>query len=481
METYTGQNMGGQDGSQEIERSLKRDDFRPAMKSEAILHVLSRPSLSYWQDAWMRFKKNKQALFSMYLIVGMILFTVAGPWIWQRDPSSQDLHLNSSAPILHATAVVVEPVEAWDGVTSSDVPEVPTENIDGLPAVTGLEFVGIPSTEVIRFKWSPVAGAAGYSVYRNEFAPTEGVLGVPLGDVTGGNRVSYEDSNNIDFNDYYYTVVAKNLNGEESTQVATIKASVRRTLTLEEAKVLNPDIKLGEEVRLKAYPFGTDTLGRDLFVRMMHGGRISLFVGFFASFLYILLGVMIGGISGYYGGRVDYWLMQFTDFVIGLPFLLFMILLSVVFAVGPGESSITPLMIALVILAWTGPARLVRGQVLQLRESEFVLAARLMGATPFYLLIRHLVPNLIGVILVSLTSGIPGAIFTEAFLSFIGLGVAPPQSSWGSMCSEGLQTLLTHPHEFFFPAFFISLTVLAFNLMGDGLRDALDPRLRSTE
>jgi oligopeptide transport system permease protein len=173
--------------------------------------------------------------------------------------------------------------------------------------------------------------------------------------------------------------------------------------------------------------------------------------------------------------------MRITDFVLALPFLLFMILFKVVFGAGPGESGIGPMMVAMVALSWTGAARLTRGQVLKLREDEFVQAARLLGAGPAYVVVRHLLPNTLGVILVSLTFAIPSAIFTEAFLSFIGMGVAPPTPSWGSMCSDGIKTILVHPHEFFVPAAAISLAVLAFILLGDGLRDALDPRLRSVE
>jgi oligopeptide transport system permease protein len=213
----------------------------------------------------------------------------------------------------------------------------------------------------------------------------------------------------------------------------------------------------------------------------MSGARVSLFIGFTAPFVFILMGVLVGGISGYFGGRVDHWLMRITDFVLALPFLLFMILFKVAFGSGPGESGIGPMLVAMIVLSWTGAARLTRGQVLQLRESEFVQASRLLGARRIYLLLRHLLPNTLGVILVSLTFGIPSAIFTEAFLSFIGMGVAPPTPSWGSMCNDGIKTFLVHPHEFLFPAAAISVTVLAFNLLGDGLRDALDPRMRSVE
>jgi len=168
-----------------------------------------------------------------------------------------------------------------------------------------------------------------------------------------------------------------------------------------------------------------------------------------------------------------------ADFVIALPFLLFMILLRIAFGIAPGESGIAPLVIALVLLSWPSTARLVRGQVLQLREEPYVDAARLAGAGNFYLVVRHLLPNMLGVILVTLTFAIPNAIFTEAFLSFIGMGVTPPATSWGAMSSDGVQHLFVHPSELILPAVCISVTVLAFNLLGDALRDAVDIRVRT--
>jgi oligopeptide transport system permease protein len=162
--------------------------------------------------------------------------------------------------------------------------------------------------------------------------------------------------------------------------------------------------------------------------------------------------------------------------VVALPFLLFMILFKVAFGIGPGESGVGPMLVAMVLLGWPSPARLVRGQVLALRNLPYVQAARLMGAGTGYIVLRHMTPNVLGVLLVSLSFAIPSAIFTEAFLSFIGLGVVPPTPSWGSLCNDGIRSMLTHPHELVVPATFISLTVLAFNLLGDGLRDALDVR-----
>jgi oligopeptide transport system permease protein len=197
--------------------------------------------------------------------------------------------------------------------------------------------------------------------------------------------------------------------------------------------------------------------------------------------LFVAFGVAYGSLAGFLGGRVDQIMMRFADFVIALPFLLFMILFKIAFGIGPGQSGILPMIVALVMLSWPGTARLVRGQILQVREEGYVNAARLLGARTDYLVLRHMIPNTMGVILVTLTFAVPSAIFTEAFLSFIGMGVAPPTPSWGGMSNEGIKSMLIHPHELLFPAIMISVTVLAFNLLGDGLRDALDAKMRSRE
>jgi oligopeptide transport system permease protein len=440
---------------------------------------LSRPSLSYWEDAWLRIKKNKPALFSLALVSLLIIFVTVGPWIWRVDSAFQNSSLISTSPSLGTSALVVDDVEPWEGITEKKVLETPLTNIENLSAPKDFKTLDIPNTHSVRLQWRAVTGASGYSLYRNEILPTAENLGLPLGDVAGGNHTSFEDASTLQVKNYYYTLKAKNLNGDESANLAVLKVGIIRALTLSEASLLNSEVKVGEKVKIPATPLGTDALGRDMLARLMSGGRVSLFIGFFAAFLYVLLGVLIGGIAGYAGGRTDAWILRGIDFVSGLPFLLFMILLKVVLSVGPGESGIFALMVALIILSWVGTARLVRGQIFQLRESEFVQASRLMGAKSNYILLRHLIPNLLGIIIVSLTFEIPTSIFTEAFLSFIGLGVASPATSWGAMCTDGLSTLLTQPHEFFLPAAFITITVLAFNILGDGLRDALDPRMRA--
>ena len=219
--------------------------------------------------------------------------------------------------------------------------------------------------------------------------------------------------------------------------------------------------------------FGCDMFGRDLFVRVAYGARISLAVGFIASFISLFIGVVYGGVSGYKGGRIDEVLMRVVDVIYSVPAMIYVILLMVV--VGPGLKSI---FITLGISYWAPMARMVRAEVMRIKSEEFVIAARVTGASPSRILFRHIIPNAMGAVLVTLTFSVPGAIFTEAFLSFVGLGVSAPMASWGVLCSESVPAMAIYPWQLFFPAVAISVTILAFNFLGDGLRDALDPKLR---
>ena len=219
--------------------------------------------------------------------------------------------------------------------------------------------------------------------------------------------------------------------------------------------------------------FGTDNLGRDLFLRAFEGGRVSLMIAFAAVFVNLIVGLIYGGISGYIGGAVDTIMMRIVEIVNGIPYLIVVILLMMVLPKG-----IFTMVVAYGITGWTGMARLVRGQVLQLKSQEYVLAANALGVSPFKIIMRHMIPNTIGIIIVAITFDIPGYIFSEAFLSYIGLGIQPPDTSWGALASAAQQNFMFYPYQLFFPSLMIALTMLSFTLLGDGLRDALDPKLR---
>lgn len=225
-----------------------------------------------------------------------------------------------------------------------------------------------------------------------------------------------------------------------------------------------------------AHWLGTDALGRDLWVRVWMGARVSLTIGLTAALINSVIGTVIGGFCGYYGGKLDMIVMRLIDVIYGIPSLIVCILVMIV--LGSGMQS---LIIAMVITGWAGSCRFTRGEVLRLKEQEFVLAARVMGEPVFHIIVRELIPNIMGLLITNLAMAIPGAIFQEAFLSYIGLGISPPQASWGVLAKDGTAMLRIAPHMLFVPAFFICTTVLALNQLGNGLRDAFDPRLRGTE
>ncbi len=235
------------------------------------------------------------------------------------------------------------------------------------------------------------------------------------------------------------------------------------------------------------HPFGTDNLGRDMLVRTMIGTRISLAIGVFCAIVVVIIGTVVGAISGYFGGWIDNVVMRICEVLYSIPDVLVIIILQISlksaldallpnFAMG---TAIVSVFIVFALLYWVSMARMVRGQILSLKQQEYVLAARALGASSGRIITKHLIPNAVGTILVTAMFQIPSAIFTESFLSFMGLGVAAPMASLGSLASKALDGLASYPYLMLFPAAMIGLIILSFNLFGDGLRDALDPRLRS--
>lgn len=222
------------------------------------------------------------------------------------------------------------------------------------------------------------------------------------------------------------------------------------------------------------YWFGTDELGRDIFARIWVGGRVSIIIGLVGAFISMVVGSVYGAVSAYAGGAIDNLMMRIVEVLNSVPYLLVVILIQVFFK----ERSLGTMIFALTLTGWLGMARMVRGQLLSLKNQDFVMAAQTLGVSSRKIILRHLIPNTLSVIIVSVTFAIPGYIFSEAFLSYLGIGIASPMTSWGAMASAAQQKFLFYPYQLFFPSLMIALTMLAFTLLGDGLRDALDPRLR---
>ena len=232
------------------------------------------------------------------------------------------------------------------------------------------------------------------------------------------------------------------------------------------------DLQRGASPPSRDHWFGTDALGRDLFSRCLYGGQISLAVGIVGTLVSLVIGVLYGAIAGYRGGRTDELMMRFVDFMYSLPYLFLVIILLVFFS-----SSIVMLFVALGLVQWLTMSRIVRGQVLSLKNAEFVQAARLSGTGPLAIVFRHLLPNMVGPIVVYATLTVPTVILQEAFLSFLGLGVQPPRSSWGTLINDGAGVMGLFPWMLIFPALILAAVLFSLNFLGDGLRDALDPRL----
>jgi len=338
---------------------MKHDLQKPPADSFERVHIdasqaerISKPSLSFWQDAWLRIRKNKAAIVSIFILAFIIIMAFVGPMISPHDAETQT-------------------------ITHANLP----------PKVPGLEKLGA----------------------------FDGV------GILAGKEVDLYELKKVDT--YYW--------------------------------------------------FGTDGLGRDLFSRVWEGTQISLLIAFVAAIIDMVIGVVYGGISGYYGGRVDDIMQRIVEILYGIPTLVIVILMLLV--LDPG---ITAIIIAITLTGWIGMSRIVRGQVLKFKNQEFVLASRTLGATNGRIISKHILPNILGIIIINTMFTIPSAIFFEAFLSFIGLGLQAPDASLGTLINDGYKLIKFQPHILLYPSIILSLLMIAFNLLGDGLRDALDPKMK---
>jgi oligopeptide transport system permease protein len=337
--------------TQNIE-NLPAESFKRVTVDSDLAEKISKPSLSFWQDAWLRIRKNKAAIVSTVLLVLILIMAFIGPVLSPHDAEVQT-------------------------ITHANLP----------PKIQGFENLG--------------------------FMDGVGTL--------GGKEIDLYEMKKVDA--YYW--------------------------------------------------FGTDGLGRDMFSRVWEGTQVSLFIAFFAAFIDMVVGVIYGGISGYYGGRVDDMMQRIVEILYGIPNLIVVILMIMVM-----EPGITAIIIAISLTGWIGMSRIVRGQVLRYKNQEFVLASRTLGASNNRIIGKHLLPNILGIIIINTMFTIPGAIFFEAFLSFIGLGLQPPAASLGTLINDGFRLVQFQPHILLFPSVVLSLLMIGFNLLGDGLRDALDPKMK---
>ena len=377
------------------------------------LQQISRPSHTYWQDAWRMLRKNILAMIGLFTIICIALIAIFVPMFSEVSYSDQKPGLGNIPPRFEITKL-------WDDQYVYVHNEYKLIEVSQKGEVIGaLETIGEDMA---------------FSTKTYELDGKEVVL------------------------DYSYAKRAKKNGG------------VKYKIFVEGKEIDTTPIK---KVSNKSNVLGTDRLGRDLWIRILYGARISLTVGLVASLVNLLIGVIYGGIAGYEGGKIDNIMMRIVDVINSVPSLLIVILLMVIYKPG-----LTTIIVTIGFIYWVGMARLVRGQVLSLKEQEFVLAARTIGVSKLKIIMRHLIPNAMGPIIVSLTMSIPSAIFTESFLSFIGLGVSAPEASWGTLANDALGGIRSYPYQLIAPAMAIAITMFAFNFLGDGLRDALDPRLR---
>ncbi|MGD9761966.1 MAG: ABC transporter permease [Candidatus Izemoplasmatales bacterium] len=416
--------------------NIDKNKFKPLESEQKLDKEQTRQSLTYWHDVWRRLKKNHLAIVGLVCVVIVILFATIGPLINPYKYNNQYLDYKNVPPQLTIYKL-------------GDDIHVFLSEMNQLILVSENGHL-LETFDLAEADKDFVAKTYTYRLFDEDDVEIAVVI--------------------VDFS--YTTDPLKRDEG------------IRYSFTYEEVEYKTPVGKIWN----KTFVLGTDKNGRDMLARLMYGTGISLVIAFVAAFINFFIGVIYGSISGFFGKNVDIVMMRIVDIINSIPLLLYVILLMVVlkdswFEINVlnkvfGAGGLGTIIITLISVYWVGMARLVRAQVLSLKEHEYVLAAKTMGVSNFKIIQKHLIPNALGPIIVTLAMMIPTAVFTEAFLSFIGLGISAPRASLGSLANDGASFMQTYPYQLVIPAVTIAFMMLAFNFLGDGLRDALDPRLR---
>lgn len=432
--------------------NISDEDFSPANSYEKESMVEMRKSVSYWQDAWRRFRENKVSMVALFIFLLCLIFAFIGPKLIPYDYANQYRNSQKLAPF-----------EYSDG--------------EALVKSVSNRCKAFYATSLQPGSITSIKKGNYFIEYNNNiyaFTVTKSIK---------DSILMFEP----DFSDEVFVVVSEKdiIDGEISGFYV---------LEYENAALEN-----SEEISLvsSVFPhvFGTDSVGRDLMARTMYGARVSIIIGIVAAIIVLIIGSIYGAISGLAGGVVDFIMMRIVELIYSIPEVLIVLLLQVVLktplqewfdsgttafarAMSDLGSGIVSIFITFAALYWVTMARIIRGQVLQLKQQEYVTAATALGAKSRRIIKRHLLPNCVGPLVITTCLQIPSAIFLESFLSFLGLGVSAPMASLGSLCSDALASITLYPYRLVFPAITLTIIVLSLNLVGDGLRDALDPRLK---
>lgn len=427
--------------------------WEPLGKEEKDSEKMERPSLTFLQDGWRKLKANFIAVICLFFIVVITLGAIIIPWLWPYTYYEQNL-MYANMPARIRAYAVDDTTYVYVTPQYSLVALSPSGKLRSDAKLVRKDVLGKRNT---------------YSIDGHEITIDYSTYILAVKEY---RKLEQEKVNTVTVSDVPYL---KSFFGKDAPQTITLRqAKVILENKLQKIIVTCDDRTLDKQKTIwnKTYLLGTDSLGRDLFIRIVYGARISITVGIVAALINFIVGVLYGGIAGYLGGNIDNVMMRIVDVIDSIPTTLYVILIMVI--VGSGLTSI---ILALGLTFWVKMARIVRGQVLSLKKQEFVKAAVVVGADTKRILLKHLIPNMMGPIMVNIAMQIPSAIFNEAFLSFIGLGISAPMASWGTLCNDALAGIYVYPYQMAFPAIAISVTILAFNLFSDGLRDAFDPKI----